>query len=261
MHARSALFDVYGDHLRARGDRAAVAALVRLLETVGIAGPAVRTAVSRMVSQGWLVPVSLGQARGYAATEQAIARLEQAGDRIYRRHERAWDRSWHLVLVGSVGERAVRARVARELEFLGYAELGDRVWVSPFERPGLADAVARSGATCSTATVCDFAPSDAPLQAWDLPALATAYDAWLRDASATVEHHLEAHDDPDEAAFAARFHLVHEWRKFLFRDPGLPDELLPADWPGRAAAGFFRTEAARLEAASGRFVERTLAAT
>ena len=35
--------------------------------------------------------------------------------------------------------------------------------------------------------------------------------------------------------FAARFHLVHEWRKFLFTDPGLPAELLrPAGrggWP------------------------------
>ena len=34
-------------------------------------------------------------------------------------------------------------------------------------------------------------------------------------------------DDPDEWAFAARFHLVHEWRKFLFTDPALPAALLP----------------------------------
>ena len=52
MHARSALFDLYGDHLLARGGRAPVAALVRLLEPLGIAAPAVRTAVSRMVRQG-----------------------------------------------------------------------------------------------------------------------------------------------------------------------------------------------------------------
>ncbi|MBQ1068474.1 PaaX family transcriptional regulator, partial [Micromonospora sp. D75] len=31
MQARSALFDLYGDHLRARGGRAPVAALVKLL--------------------------------------------------------------------------------------------------------------------------------------------------------------------------------------------------------------------------------------
>ena len=54
MHARSALFDVYGDHLRSRGNQAPIASLVRLLAPVGIGAPAVRTAVSRMVSRaGW----------------------------------------------------------------------------------------------------------------------------------------------------------------------------------------------------------------
>ena len=52
MRARSALFDVYGDHLRSRGDQAPVSALIRLLEPVGIAEPAVRTAISRMAAQG-----------------------------------------------------------------------------------------------------------------------------------------------------------------------------------------------------------------
>ena len=64
MRARSALFDVYGDHLRARGDQAPVAALVRLLEPVGIAAPAVRTAISRMAAQGWLEPARVDAAPG-----------------------------------------------------------------------------------------------------------------------------------------------------------------------------------------------------
>ena len=71
MQARSALFDVYGDHLRARGSEAPVAAVVRLLNPVGIAAPAVRTAISRMVMQGWLEPVQLSGGRGYRATALA----------------------------------------------------------------------------------------------------------------------------------------------------------------------------------------------
>ena len=46
MQARSALFDLYGDHLRSQGGAAPVAALVRLLGPLGITAPAVRTAVS-----------------------------------------------------------------------------------------------------------------------------------------------------------------------------------------------------------------------
>ena len=86
MQARSALFDVYGDHLRARGSEAPVAAVVRMLDPVGIAAPAVRTAISRMVMQGWLEPVQLSGGRGYRTTERANRRLDEAGDRVYRRH-------------------------------------------------------------------------------------------------------------------------------------------------------------------------------
>ena len=39
VDARSALFDLYGDHLRSRGAQAPVAALVRLLASLGIAAP------------------------------------------------------------------------------------------------------------------------------------------------------------------------------------------------------------------------------
>ncbi|MFD0853126.1 PaaX family transcriptional regulator, partial [Actinomadura adrarensis] len=36
MNARSALFDLYGDHLRERGGRAPISALVRLMAALGI---------------------------------------------------------------------------------------------------------------------------------------------------------------------------------------------------------------------------------
>ena len=78
MQARSALFDVYGDHLRARGSQAPVAAVVRMLDPVGIAAPAVRTAISRMVMQGWLEPIQLRGGRGYRTTAATGASLPRA---------------------------------------------------------------------------------------------------------------------------------------------------------------------------------------
>ena len=87
MQARSALFDLYGDHLRAHGGRAPVAALVRMLAPLEIGAPAVRTAVSRMVRQGWLSPTRLVTGPGYAITPRAARRLEDAGSRIYRTND------------------------------------------------------------------------------------------------------------------------------------------------------------------------------
>lgn len=40
-------------------------------------------------------------------------------------------------------------------------------------------------------------------------------------------------------ALVERTRLIHEYRMFPFRDPGLPAELLPADWRGRAAHDLF----------------------
>jgi phenylacetic acid degradation operon negative regulatory protein len=256
MHARSALFDVYGDHLRGRGSVAPVAGLVRLLEPVGIAAPAVRTAISRMVSQDWLEPVRLPAGRGYRATPRAIRRLDEARARIYRGAGTAWDGRWHLVILTGTTARPARERLRADLSFLGYAELGPHLWVSPFRRTELDDLLASHGAVARHAVAEEIDPS--PIDAWDLSALETAYGRWPAEAARLVTTSGAGTDDPDEAAFAARFHLVHEWRKFLFTDPGLPEELLPAGWPGRPAAAVFAEEAERLKPASDRFVARCL---
>ena len=256
MHARSALFDVYGDHLRTRGNEAPVAALVRLLEPVGIAAPAVRTAISRMVIQGWLEPTALDAGRGYAATEQAIRRLDAAAERIYRTTRRGWDGCWHLVFLDPIRQRADRNRVRAGLGWLGYAELADAVWISAWPQPELAGLLAGEGATATTATATDFEPPGLPASCWDLATLGEEYAEWLERVRAVEA--VDDHDDPDEAAFAQRFTLVHEWRLFLFRDPGLPDELLPAAWPGREAAAHFTAEAERLKPGADRYVDRCL---
>src|SRR4030095_7594989 len=99
MQARSALFDLYGDYLRPRGGRAPVAALVRLLAPLGIAAPAVRTAVSRMVRQGWLPPVRLPWGPGYQLTVKAVHRLDDAAARIYRTAQLRWDGHFDLVVL------------------------------------------------------------------------------------------------------------------------------------------------------------------
>ena len=259
MRARSALFDVYGDHLRSRGDQAPVSALIRLLEPVGIAEPAVRTAISRMAAQGWLEPTRVDASPGYRASPRAIERLSEAASRIYRRAPEPWDGRWRLVFLEAPRHRGERERLRQELTYLGYAEHAPGVWVCPFDRPEIDEVVARAGGSARHAVAVELDPD--PLGAWDLSALAASYAAWPVVAERLVNDDrpgaVDGADD-DERAFAARFRLVHEWRKFLFDDPGLPAQLLPDDWPGVPAAELFTREAARLKPASDRFVGRCL---
>jgi phenylacetic acid degradation operon negative regulatory protein len=257
VNARSALFDLYGDHLRVRGGRAPIAALVNLLAPLGIAAPAVRTAVSRMVRQGWLDPERLPSGPGYRLTPRAMRRLDEAAARIYRTNTPKWDGSWHLVTLGGIADRATRDRVRAGLTFLGYAPLGDRAWIAAHassEVPTLLEN--ESVASHTFASRLEGDPSALAAQAWDLEALGRAYHEWQRDAEAIAAG---AGDNPgDELAFVVRSQLVHEWRKFLFRDPGLPRALLPAGWPGEQAAKFFDAETERLLPGARRFVDACL---
>jgi phenylacetic acid degradation operon negative regulatory protein len=230
--------------------------LIRLLQPVGIAAPAVRTAISRMSAQGWLEPTRVDAAPGYRATRRAIERLTEAASRIYRRSPEPWDGRWRLVFVDLPRERGARARLREELRYLGYAEHAPAVWLCPFERAEVDEVVARAGGSARHAVAVDLTPD--PVGAWDLARLAGSYAAWPDLADALVTGGSDDLGDEDESAFAARFRLVHEWRKFLFADPGLPAELLPRDWPGEAAADLFTSEAARLKPSSDRFVARCL---
>jgi phenylacetic acid degradation operon negative regulatory protein len=259
VNARSALFDIYGDHLLSRGEQAPVAALVRLVAPLRISAPAVRTAVSRMAAQGWLEPVKLPGGAGYRLTPRAVLRLKEAAERIYRRDAPPWDGRWHVVVLERVTERAARDRLRSALGYLGYASLGGTTWISP--RPSAEiDALLAAeqlGGDFFHAGY-DGDPRILAARAWDIDGLAAGYVRWLARAREIVAAPQGA---GDEAVFAMRSELVHEWRKFLFVDPGLPAELLPARWPGREAAELFHAQADRLLPAAARFVDCCLSAT
>jgi len=253
VNARSALFDLFGDHLRSRGGDAPVAALVRLLGALDIAAPAVRTAVSRMVRQGWLEPVQLGAGAGYALTAKATRRLDEAAARIYRTRTSDWDGSWHLLVVDPPTDRSARDRMRSGLSFLGYAPLAETTWISAQESDEVDALLAADRIRAHRfRSRLDGDPQALAAHVWDLDTLARSYRRWLREAQQIVA---PADGEPtDEEAFAVRSRLVHEWRKFLFTDPGLPRDLLPTRWPGDQAATFFDEQAGRLLPASQRFV-------
>ncbi|MBP2707658.1 PaaX family transcriptional regulator [Microbispora sp. RL4-1S] len=253
MNARAALFDLYGDHLRTRGGRASVAALVRLLAPLGIAPPAVRTAISRMVRQGWLDPVRLPQGPGYAVTPRCERRLDEAAARIYRLGAASWSGRWHVLVLEPVRERARRERLRADLAFLGYAPLTENTWIGPRPSPEL-DGLQMRARRFDACLEGD--PRTLLASAWDLDGIAKAYEEWLASAAVLVGSLPERASD--DHVFAVRSRLVHGWRNFLFRDPGLPSELLPPGWPGDKARGFFEQEATRLLPAAAAFVERNL---
>ncbi|MDO5739098.1 MAG: PaaX family transcriptional regulator C-terminal domain-containing protein [Ornithinimicrobium sp.] len=283
MHARSAVVDVYGDHLREHGWWGPVAGVVALAQSCGVQPAATRTAVSRLVREGWLVAEARDGARGYAATPLAQNRLARAYRRIYASGPAPWPGSWHVVVVDHGANRRRRDHVAASLGYLGYGRLAASTWISPRPSPELALVLAEHGATWSgvvgpldghsrgriddaanhtvgtlesTGKLTGDSTRAARLAAkvWDLDALGTAYQSFADG----LPHPADVRDLPPKAAYPVRAHLVHEWRKFLFADPGLPAEVLPRSWPGQHARERFLDIAAGLRPAAEQFLTQTL---
>lgn len=260
MQARSALFDLYGDYLRPRGGRAPVAALVRLLAPLGVAPPAVRTAVSRMVRQGWLHPLRLSSGPGYLLTPKAARRLDEAAARIYRTHKINWNGQFDLLVIEPPTARAERLRLASNLAYRGYGTIDGSTWVATRASDDVDALLAEAAVRYErfTASHNDGAEGATALvrRAWNLEEIGAAYQQFVRELRPVVAEITE--DSADEAAYAARFRLVHAWRTFLFRDPQLPPSLLPDRWPGTSAAAFFDRHATRLRPAADRYVDQCL---
>lgn len=260
MQARSALFDLYGDYLRPRGGRAPVAALVRLLSPLGIAAPAVRTAVSRMVRQGWLHPLRLAAGPGYLLTPKAARRLDEAAARIYRTGRSGWDGRFDLLVLDASAGRQLRARVGPTLAYLGYGTRDGVLWVATRAGDEVDALLTEAGARYERFTASHAAGTAGAMalvrKAWDLDEIGAAYERFVRELRPVVNGVTDR--TPDEDAYAARFRLVHSWRTFLFRDPQLPPVLLPERWAGTTAAHFFDRHATRLRPAADRFVDMCL---
>jgi phenylacetic acid degradation operon negative regulatory protein len=260
MQARSALFDLYGDYLRPRGGRAPVASLVRLLAPLGIAAPAVRTAVSRMVRQGWLHPMRLATGPGYLLTPKAARRLDEAAARIYRTNRVPWDGTFDLIVLDLPVPRPDRLRLAQNLAFLGYGGIDEHTWVATRPAEEVDALLAEAGLRYERFSANHASGTAGAIalvrRAWNLDEIGAAYEQFVQELRPVVGALTDA--STDEQAYSARFRLVHAWRTFLFRDPQLPPALLPDRWAGLAAEAFFDRHATRLRPAADRYVDRCL---
>lgn len=263
MRARSLLFTVWGDTIRPAGGEIGVGSLIRLMTPLDLTPRAVRAAVSRMARQGWLQTRRVGRRAFYSLTAPGEWRVEQGVRRVYRVAAEPWDGHWRLLTYAIPEDRrAHRDRLRRELTWLGLGPLSRGTWLTPRDlTPILTELVSSRGIHGDVAMfeARHLGPSaDAALvrRCWNLDAVAVRYREFLaetRAQAASLRRRIRAGRITDAECFAEKILLVHEYRKFLFVDPGLPDELLPAAWPGRDAAQLFRDTYAMLAGPAARF--------
>lgn len=257
----SFIFTLYGDMVAGLSTDGAlwIGALITLMSSFGVSAPAVRQAVSRMARQGWLVARREGNRAFYSVTERGRRRIEELTPRIYGPIIE-WDGRWRL-LSYAIGEahRQRRERLRKELSALGWAALSPSTWISPSDTLVAARDAARTTGTLDAVNLFTSeyrGPlSDRELleRCWNVAEIASAYRAFLARYEPHVRRERERNDLTDEEALVERLWLVHDYRKFVYLDPGLPSELLPAHWPGTAAAALFREYYAAIDVKSQRY--------
>jgi phenylacetic acid degradation operon negative regulatory protein len=265
MRPRSIVFDLFGDYLRYRGGSARLVTLVSLLEVFGVPESTARVALARLRREGWFDTETLGRESIYALSAKSWAMLDEGRARIFDRDTAPWDGQWRMVIYEvPEAQRGVRDEVRQELVWLGFGPLATSTWISPRDR---LDAVADrlrgipdlrlDLLTCRAAS----AEQDQEMTArcWDLAQLNRDYSEFLKTYRPKLASIRSGEPSP-RRSLVLRTELVHDYRKFPFRDPDLPAELLPRAWRGTEAHELFRTEHDLLAPAADRFIDEVLAA-
>ncbi len=254
VRAWSLIVTLYGDAIVPRGGSLWLGSLTDIMALFRIDAGHVRTAMSRLTADGWLERVKAGRNSYYRLSRRGQGSFVEATGRIYFAHEPEFDGKLHVALLGpGAGDRS---RLRKVLEQAGFAALSPTAfvaWAVPSAMPktsGVFQLTAQAGKDAG-------ALADA---VWKLEPIAQAYRAFI-DRFAPLEASLAAADTVSEAdALIARTLLIHEFRRIVLRDPGVPAALSPADWPARAArtltARIYRRIVGRAEAYLDRHASR-----
>jgi phenylacetic acid degradation operon negative regulatory protein len=258
---RALIVTIYGLYARESGGWLSVASLIRLMGGLGADQAAVRSSISRLKQRGILEPVRLGGAAGYALSPRGREILAEGDRRIFGRPRARLADGW-LLAVFSVPERERGRRHAlrSRLSWLGFGTVSAGVWIAPAR---LADETTEVLARYGLSGYVDLfkagylAFGDVREQVgrwWDLDRLERLYQEFLDDCEPVLERwpgsgrgrRAGAAGDRGEAAFADYVLALTAWRRLPYLDPGLPAELLPADWHGERAARTFGALRTRL---------------
>ncbi|WP_208028688.1 PaaX family transcriptional regulator C-terminal domain-containing protein [Rhabdothermincola sediminis] len=203
--------------------------LVRSGELFGITEGTVRTAISRMLAAGELEAVDGAYRLAGALLErQARQDASRRGDR------RRWTGSWELAVVPGRERRdaATRGQLRDAMRRLHLAELREGVWLRPDNlhprrAPEAAAIVAEQCTRFSARPGGD--PGALAARLWDL-------DGWAATATRLereLRRHLPRLERGDASQLRDAFVVSAAVLRHLLADPLLPEELLPADWPGQ----------------------------
>jgi phenylacetic acid degradation operon negative regulatory protein len=245
LRAKSVIVTVLGDMIVPHGGTFGLAGFIGMVEPLGLNDRLVRTSVFRLSREKWLVSEQIGRRSFYSVTTSGRRRFELAAHRFYGDPRAPWDGDWRLVLLpNDCLPAAERDALRKELLWEGFAAIAPGVLAHPSaENDALLDILENAGAHDKVVVMSAKslgALSARPLrelvdQCWNLRAIADEYRAFVDDFRPVARILRNASSLDPAQSFLVRTLLMHEFRRAQLRDPLLPRQLEPADWPGDVA--------------------------
>jgi phenylacetic acid degradation operon negative regulatory protein len=221
----SLIITMFGDAFVPRERAVWLGTLLDAFRGFDIGDGVVRTAMSRLTADGWLERSKVGRNSYYRLGQAGRAEFERATDKIYTRRPPPWNGHFVLLMPRPKASDDWTQRAGKA----GMGSPSPGVWIGPDEADLAGDAI-RLQITGDPADLGALAA-----RAWDLDAIAEAYTRFV-DVFEPLGVALKSGISlSDRDAFLARTLLIHAWRRIILRDPLLPPEVLPMDWPGTSA--------------------------
>jgi phenylacetic acid degradation operon negative regulatory protein len=190
-----------------------VSALVKVGELLGIADRATRVALTRMVKDG---DVTVGE--GVYRLSERLLRRQAEQDALTSPPTRLWTGDWEMAVVTST-TRPLAERVALRKSMVRHrmGELREGVWLRPDNLSRELDGIIADQCQFFVSHHADSTSLAASL--WDMA-------GWAAEADRLLSVLGEAE------SLAEGFMAIAKVIRHLMLDPYLPDDLLPAGWPG-----------------------------
>lgn len=220
----SIIVSLFGDLAQRPGDRISGSVLSRITEPMGIKPEAMRVALHRLRSDGWILSEREGRTSHYSLTESGLSQSRAASPRIYARAP-VFPDAWQLSVAPTAkrGGKDARDKAMRQQ---GVLPVAPGVFLTPAEAGAVSDSFTMTG-------VIDHVPDWLRQKIAPEPVLQTYED--LISALDRFEkiHSQITYLDPFHVA-TLRTIVVHVWRKALFSHANLPPEFFPAEWKGNS---------------------------
>jgi len=214
--------------------------IVHALAPLGINDRLTRTAVFRLVQDGWLESRKQGRRSFYRLTPTGKSYYQRAARRIYATGNPDWNGSWNLLFISMAPEEK-REALKRGLSWLGYGRMSAGVYALPgSESQPLAELLKDLKLEDNIVQMQARADESESLQklvlsGWKLDDLRKRYSEFTSLYIRTLEAFQNEEPVSGHSIFLLRILLIHEYRRILLSDPELPATMLPPDWEAYAA--------------------------